>query len=163
MSELIQSCLGTKFVTRYNDLMVKVALDAVKTVEVNIDGRTVIDIKKFAKIEKILGGNLKDSCVLNGVMFNKDVCSAKTRRRIENPRIVLLDCPLEYRKAESQTTMELSGETTVTADDVVAAAAVASKMSLGGRALVMKGGDEGCRRRADGDGARVRAGQDGRD
>jgi fatty acid/phospholipid biosynthesis enzyme len=24
------------------------------------------------------------------------------RRRIENPRILLLDCPLEYKKGESQ-------------------------------------------------------------
>lgn len=111
MALLIQSCLGTKFVTRYNDLMVKVALDAVKIVAVSTDGRSVIDIKNFAKIEKIPGGDLKDSAVLNGVMFNKDVCSAKMRRRIQKPRIVLLDCPLEYRKGESQTNVELSGET----------------------------------------------------
>lgn len=35
-------------------------------------------------------------------MLNKDVTHAKMRRRIENPRIVLLDCPLEYKKGESQ-------------------------------------------------------------
>lgn len=32
------------------------------------------------------------------------------RRRIENPRIVLLDCPLEYKKGESQTNIEISKE-----------------------------------------------------
>lgn len=32
------------------------------------------------------------------------------RRRIENPRILLLDCSLEYTKGESQTSMEISGE-----------------------------------------------------
>lgn len=31
-------------------------------------------------------------------------------RYIENPRIVLLDCPLEYKKGESQTNVELSAE-----------------------------------------------------
>ena len=31
-------------------------------------------------------------------------------RRIETPRIVLLDCPLEYKKGESQTNVELSAE-----------------------------------------------------
>lgn len=30
------------------------------------------------------------------------------RRRIENPRIVLLDCPLEYKKGESMTNMEFT-------------------------------------------------------
>lgn len=33
------------------------------------------------------------------------------RRRIENPRIVLLDCPLEYKKGESQTNIEITKET----------------------------------------------------
>lgn len=32
------------------------------------------------------------------------------RRRIENPRIVLLDCPLEYKKGESQTNIEITKE-----------------------------------------------------
>lgn len=37
------------------------------------------------------------------------------RRRIENPRILLLDCPLEYKKGESQTNYDISNETDFTA------------------------------------------------
>lgn len=43
-------------------------------------------------------------------MLEKDVTHSKMRRRIENPRILLLDCPLEYKKGESQTSLELHGE-----------------------------------------------------
>ena len=50
---------------------------------------------------QIPGGSLEESEVLKGVMVNKDVTHAKMRRRIENPRIILLDCPLEYKKGES--------------------------------------------------------------
>lgn len=57
-----------------------------------------------------VGGYLEDSCVLEGVMLNKDVVHPGMRRRIENPRIILLDCPLEYKKAESQTNLELTKE-----------------------------------------------------
>lgn len=64
----------------------------------------------YAKVEKIPGGTIEESRVLNGVMFNKDVTHAKMRRYIENPRIVLLDCPLEYKKGESQTNIEILGE-----------------------------------------------------
>jgi len=32
------------------------------------------------------------------------------RREIANPRIVLLDCPLEYKKGESVTNMEMMKE-----------------------------------------------------
>lgn len=108
--QLIRSCVGTKYVTRHDDLIVKIAYQAVKIVRVDIDGKVVMDIKNSAKVEKIPGGELSDSRVLNGVMFNKDVTSAKMRRRIENPRIVLLDCPLEYRKAESTTNVEITEE-----------------------------------------------------
>ena len=55
---------------------------------------------------KVPGGMIEDSRVLNGVMFNKDLTHARMRRRIENPRILLLDCSLEYKKGESQVSLE---------------------------------------------------------
>jgi len=36
------------------------------------------------------------------------------RRHIKNPRIILLDCPLEYKKGESQTAMEMNKESDMT-------------------------------------------------
>ena len=39
--------------------------------------------------------------MLKGIMLNKDVTHPKMRRYIEKPRIVLLDCNLEYKKGES--------------------------------------------------------------
>lgn len=61
-------------------------------------------------MEKVPGGTIEESRVLNGVMFNKDVTHPKMRRYIENPRIILLDCSLEYNKGESQTNVEVFGE-----------------------------------------------------
>merc|ERR1712156_457520 len=43
-------------------------------------------------------------------MFNKDVTHPKMKRRIENPKILLLDCNLEYKKGESQTNIEIMKE-----------------------------------------------------
>ena len=65
-------------------------------------------------MEKLPGGAIEDSCVLKGIMLNKDVTHPKMRRLIENPRIVLLDCPLEYKKGESQTNVEILKETDFT-------------------------------------------------
>jgi T-complex protein 1 subunit gamma len=78
------------------------------------NGRKEIDIKKYAKVEKIPGGTIEESKVLNGIMINKDIVHPKMRRRIENPRIVLLDCNLEYKKGESQTNIEISNESDFT-------------------------------------------------
>ena len=46
---------------------------------------------------------MEDSKVLKGVMINKDVVALrKMKRKIANPRIILLDCPLEYKQWEDQ-------------------------------------------------------------
>lgn len=117
VAKIVKSTLGTKFLSEYMDLAVGMAIKAVKTVTIK-DEKTnsfqEIDIKRYAKVEKIPGGLIEDSKVLNGVMINKDIVHSRMRRRIENPRILLLDCPLEYTKGESQTDIEMAGETDFT-------------------------------------------------
>ena len=66
-----------------------------------------IDLKRYVRVEKIPGGELSDCRVIRGVMLNKDVTHASMRRRIEHPRIILLDCSLEYVKAESVASLEI--------------------------------------------------------
>ena len=110
LASIVESCTGTKFVSRFSNLMVDLSLAAVQTVASEDMGRKEIDIKRYAKVEKIPGGDMEDCRVLKGVMINKDVVHAKMRRRIEKPRILLLDCTLEYKKGESQTQIELSDE-----------------------------------------------------
>lgn len=137
MKKLVTSCLSTKFSARWNDILVDIALQAVLTVTTRrveptvsvtevvaspttttgTDGPTKshlqnvsIDLKRYAKVEKIPGGEITDCEVLKGVMFQKDTVHSGMRRKIENPRILLLDTPLEYKKGESQTNMEISND-----------------------------------------------------
>lgn len=111
MRGIIRSCLGTKMVSRFGDLMCDLALRAVTTVAITRgDGGKEIDIKRYARVEKLPGGELSECRVLDGVMLNKDVTHSRMRRRIENPRVLLLDCPLEYKKGESQTNLEITKE-----------------------------------------------------
>ncbi|KAJ3998978.1 chaperonin Cpn60/TCP-1 family [Lentinula boryana] len=122
MLGIVKGALGTKFVSRWSELMCKLALDAVHIVAQNSQLTSpesqatstfssttpTIDIKRYARVEKIPGGSIEDSRVIRGIMLNKDITHPGMRRRIQNPRIVLLDCPLEYKKGESQTNMEFS-------------------------------------------------------
>jgi T-complex protein 1 subunit gamma len=111
MYQLINASIGTKFVSRWSKLMCGLALKAVRTVSMDVGGeKKEVDIKRYARIEKIPGGEIEDSEVLDGVMLNKDITHPKMRRRIENPKVLLLDCSLEYKKGESQTNIEISKE-----------------------------------------------------
>merc|ERR1711915_1050625 len=110
--KVIESCIGTKFISKWSDMACDIAMEAVKTVtiESKTGGKKEIDIKRYAKVEKLPGGTIEDSQVLRGVMFNKDVVHPKMKRKIENPRVLLLDCNLEYKKGESQTNIEIMKE-----------------------------------------------------
>ena len=108
--KVIGSCLGTKILGQYGRFACNLALDSVRTVYINEHGRKEIDIKKYVRIEKIPGGSIDQSRLIRGVLLNKDVVHAKMRRFIENPRILLLDCNLEYKKGESQTEIEINNE-----------------------------------------------------
>ena len=44
-----------------------------------------INLKRHAKIKKIPGSRSKDSTVLTGVIFHKEVTYPKTKKRSENP------------------------------------------------------------------------------
>ncbi|CAN4105551.1 unnamed protein product [Withania somnifera] len=112
MLGLVKSCIGTKFTSQFGDLIADLAIDATRMVGVDIgQGLREVDIKKYIKVEKVPGGQLEDSVVLKGVMMNKDVVApGKMKRKIVNPRIILLDCPLEYKKGENQTNAELLRE-----------------------------------------------------
>jgi len=98
MLKLVKCCLGTKFVSMWGDMMAEFALKAVRSVFLEEIGRTEIDIKHFVRIEKVPGGDITESLIIPGVVMNKDIIHASMRRRIENPRIILLDCNLEYKK-----------------------------------------------------------------
>lgn len=51
---IIKSCLGTKFLNRWSDLACQIALDAVSTVSMEENGQREIDIKRYAKVEKVI-------------------------------------------------------------------------------------------------------------
>jgi T-complex protein 1 subunit gamma len=108
--KIVRSSVATKFVSNWGDKVCQLALQAVRKVITEKNGHKEIDIKRYAKVEKIPGGRIEDCEVLNGVMVNKDLTHSQMRKRIEHPRIVLLDCPLEYKKGESITNMELTKE-----------------------------------------------------
>merc|ERR1719316_2199346 len=111
MREIVGAAIDTKFVSRWGNLISDLAIKAVQTVVVEKpDGRKEIDVKRYAKVEKISGGDLSQCEVLDGVMFNKDITHPRMRRTIKNPRVMLLDCPLEYKKGESQTNVEVTKE-----------------------------------------------------
>lgn len=51
--KVVRSCLGTKMMSKWMDLAVKISMDAVRTVVVDQGDRKEIDIKRYVRIEKV--------------------------------------------------------------------------------------------------------------
>ena len=112
---VVKSSIGTTFMNTWNDNLCQLAIEAVTICGggdlMKMKGNDNIDTKRYARVEKIPGGDFSESKVIKGVVLNKDVVHSKMRRRIEKPRVVLLDCSLEYQKNESQTDVEITAST----------------------------------------------------
>ena len=88
MTKIIESCIGTKFIKKWSDLACKIAIEATATVsmEERDTGRREIDIKRYAKVEKIPGGTMEDSKVLKGG------CSRLGRANFKGKKMNLFFC-----------------------------------------------------------------------
>lgn len=51
------------FFRRWGDKLVSMAIDAVKRVRTVVDGRVEVDVKRYARVEKIPGGEMEDCMV----------------------------------------------------------------------------------------------------
>ncbi|GME84778.1 unnamed protein product [[Candida] boidinii] len=81
MIKLISASIGTKYVAKWSNKMCELALKAVKTVLVEDGDHKEIDTKRYARVEKIPGGDVTDSEVLDGILLNKDVNIKRVNHR----------------------------------------------------------------------------------
>ncbi|XP_077301536.1 uncharacterized protein LOC143922191 [Arctopsyche grandis] len=104
---IVTSSVATKLCCVLKLPIPELALRSVQLIKSSIDGR--IDVKNDIKIEKILG-NFDECEIIEGIILEKEIIHSQMRRSIENPKILILDMPLEYRKGESVTNMEFSNK-----------------------------------------------------
>jgi T-complex protein 1 subunit gamma len=60
LARIVNSSIGTKFASRWGSLVVDLAVKAVQTVYRKEGDKVEIDVKRYAKVEKIPGGTLED-------------------------------------------------------------------------------------------------------
>ena len=101
---VIKAAVATKLCSQINVPIASMALEAIRKLYVE-DG-SKIDIKNNLKIVKVLG-DFKECEVVDGIVIDKDIVHAQMSKSFENPKILLLDCALEYKKGESATNIEL--------------------------------------------------------
>mmetsp|Transcript_44749 Transcript_44749/g.91329 ORF Transcript_44749/g.91329 Transcript_44749/m.91329 type:complete len:465 (-) Transcript_44749:1015-2409(-) len=107
IKKVVTTSICTKLVSRFSRLMCELSLKALKCSEFD---QKLLEVRYSLKIEKIAGGLIDNSKVLSGLMIEKDVSHPKMRRNINNPTILLLDCPIEFKKGESIASFEITNK-----------------------------------------------------
>ncbi len=102
LRKIAVSSLSSKFVGAGPSMghIVKLCVEAVKTIaQPKPDGTFKVEIGNV-KIEKKKGESLLDSAMIRGIVLDKEVVHPGMPRRITGAKIALLDCPLEIEKPE---------------------------------------------------------------
>ena len=98
------TALGSKVVSSRQAELARIAVDAVLAVadlsrrDVNFD---------LIKVEGKVGGKLEDSCLIHGIVIDKDFSHPQMPKRIEDAKIAILTCPFEPPKPKTKHKLEI--------------------------------------------------------
>ncbi len=71
------------------------------------DGNIVVERDDVA-IEKKIGGSIEDSEIIDGIIIDKEKVHPGMPKKLTNPRIALLDCPLEIKNTEIEAKIQIT-------------------------------------------------------
>jgi len=88
---------------KLSEIVVSAVLDVMSKEDNNIE----IDIEDI-KIEKVAGANVEDTTLIEGILLDKERVHAEMPKKIEEPKILLIDSPIELRDNEIDTKIQIT-------------------------------------------------------
>lgn len=82
-------------------------MKAITQVAVQESGKIVVDLDDI-KVEKKVGGSIKESQLIDGIVLDKEVVHSGMPKRVENAKIALIDAAMEIKSPETDTKVQIS-------------------------------------------------------
>lgn len=70
-------------------------------VDMNHDAQD-ININQFVHLKKVASGSRNETKLIRGIVFSKNVAHKHMSKSLENPKILLLQCPIVYQRTEGR-------------------------------------------------------------
>ena len=102
LKKIAITSMSSKLTSTNSPELSNIVINAVLSIVEKFDEynkRFKVDIDNI-KVEKKPGGSIGDTKLINGIVLDKEVVHGGMPKRIENAKIVLLNCPLEIEKTE---------------------------------------------------------------
>jgi thermosome len=104
LTELVNTTMGSKIVSRSSGMLAKIVIDAIKSID---PGTGKIDIDDI-KIEKKEGEDIEATSLVRGIVLDKEVVHAGMPKSLENPKIALIAEAFEVSKTEFDSELSIS-------------------------------------------------------
>jgi T-complex protein 1 subunit epsilon len=102
LHQTARSTLNSKVINRHRDYLAGICVDAVLAVadierkDVNMD---------LIKVEAKVGGKLEETCLVRGIVLDKDISHPQMPKIIENAKVAILTCAFEPPKPKTKHTV----------------------------------------------------------
>merc|ERR1719506_3067766 len=106
-SNLRKTCMTTlnsKVVNRHLEQMAQIAVDAVLAVA-DLERKDVNF--ELIKVEGKVGGKLEDTCLVRGIVLDKDMSHPQMDKTIKDAKIAILTCPFEPPKPKTKHKLDI--------------------------------------------------------
>lgn len=91
--------MASKLVAEYKEYLADLAVKAMLEVTEKQGNKWRVDVDDV-KVEKKTGASLGETCLVNGIVLDKEIVHTGMPKRVEKARIALIDSSLEIKKTE---------------------------------------------------------------
>ncbi|RDD46412.1 1-phosphatidylinositol 3-phosphate 5-kinase [Trichoplax sp. H2] len=88
--------------SKWKEILLSITYEIVESVRPDVEKRDKMDIRQYVKVKKVPGGLPSNTRVIYGTACSKDIAHKHMKNRIENPTILLLNCALEFQRAQNK-------------------------------------------------------------
>lgn len=86
----------------WSKILIPICARIANTLRPEMTGIDLMDIRNYVNFKKVPGGLRKESGIVSGVVFSKNVVHKEMAIVIENPKILLLQCAIVYQRVEGK-------------------------------------------------------------
>lgn len=90
-----------------SESLAEIAVNAVKMVAEDADGKMIVD-KENIQIEKKQGGSIDNTELIKGLVIDKEVVHSNMPKKIKGAKIALIDCALEVKETETSAEIRIT-------------------------------------------------------
>ncbi|MDI6819571.1 MAG: thermosome subunit beta [Candidatus Hodarchaeaceae archaeon] len=107
LKQIAMTSMSSKGSEMHGGGLAELCVQAVKQIVEEENGKLVADIDNI-KVEKKSGGSSADSQLIKGIIIDKEVVHPGMPKRVENPKIALLNCALEVKETETDAEIRIT-------------------------------------------------------